>query len=449
MAINIGEFKKICIVLNNGVTNEYYNKFIKVKGEYKMSENNNGYGNNDYQNNNGNYYNANNNNQGSYYYSSDFSNGYGGYQPPPPKKKFPKTALAIIGFILVTLAVIIIMALLTTFLSSPEESSSNGSVNMAEEEITIVKNAPKIEITQNTDVEYVPQSIPEVVKKVGSSVVEISTSSVVTDGFFRQYVTSGAGSGVIITQSAEAGYLLTNHHVVGGTSEITVRLTNGDEYPAQILGSDAELDLALLRISKKADETFTVAPLGDSSKLAVGQDVIAIGNPLGSLGGTVTDGIISALDRTVTIDNVAMVLMQHNAAINPGNSGGGLFDAMGNLIGIVNAKTSQTGIEGLGFAIPVNIAYDFFNRIMVIEPTLVIKVAYGHVDGIFGVYVIEIPAENSAFNKYDRIIAINGQQITTESEYYKAIGAIRAGDTATFTVQRNSSAVNVKISFEQ
>ena len=413
-----------------------------------MSENNNGYGNNDYQNNNGNYYNA-NNNQGSYYYTSDFSNGYGGYQPPPPKKKFPKTAIAIIGFILVTIAVIIVMALLTTLLSSPEDSSSNGAVDMAGEEISIIKNAPKIEVTQNTDIEYVPQSIPEVVQKVGDSVVEISTSSVVTDGFFRQYVTSGAGSGVIITQSAEAGYLLTNHHVVGGTSEIIVRLTNGEEYPAQILGSDAELDLALLRIPKKADESFTVAPLGDSTKLAVGQDVIAIGNPLGSLGGTVTDGIISALDRTVTIDNVAMVLMQHNAAINPGNSGGGLFDAMGNLIGIVNAKTSQTGIEGLGFAIPVNIAYDFFNRIMVIELTLGIKVAYGRSGDIYGVYVVEVPAENSVFNKYDRITAINGQQITTESEYYKAIGAIRVGDTATFTVQRNSSAVNVKISFEQ
>lgn len=418
-----------------------------------MQEDNNGYENNNgYQSQDNSYYNTNNgyssngNNQGSYYYSSDFSNGYG-YSPPPPKKKFPKAAAAFIGFLAVTVIVIVGMAILVTFLSG-REKADDGSVDMKAEEISIIKNAPKIEVTQNTDVNYVPQSIPEVVRKIGDSVVEISTSSVVNDRFFHQYVTSGAGSGVIITQSEEAGYLLTNHHVIDGASEIIVRLTSGEEYEAQILGSDSDLDLALLRIVKKSNETFTVAPLGDSSKLAVGQDVIAIGNPLGSLGGTVTNGIISALDRTVTIDNVEMVLLQHNAAINPGNSGGGLFDAMGNLIGIVNAKTSETGIEGLGFAIPINIAYDFFNRVMVIEPAIGISVTYGHIDRVVGVYVTAISDETSKFKTYDRITAINGQQIASESDYYTALGSIKIGDTVTFTVQRDSSMINISITLE-
>lgn len=366
------------------------------------------------------------------------------YTPQHPKKKFPKVALAVAGFVVVTVVIIVFMALLTTFISRLNSASDDRHVDVGEEELFIVQNSPSIEISKNTDVDYVPQSIPEVVQKVGDSVVEISTSSVVTDRFFHQYVTSGAGSGVIVTQSADAGYLLTNHHVIDGATEITVRLTNGEEYIAQNLGSDAEMDLAVLRIEKKANEKFTAAPIGDSSKLLVGQQVIAIGNPLGSLGGTVTDGIISALDRTVVIDNVSMVLLQHSAAINPGNSGGGLFDAMGNLIGIVNAKTSDTGIEGLGFAIPVNIAYGFFNRVMVIEPALGIKIAYGSVNKITGVYVTDV-TNNTKFELYDRIVSINGKEVNNSADYYDAIQNLAIGDTVTVTVKRNYTKVDIKV----
>lgn len=366
------------------------------------------------------------------------------YTPQHPKKKFPKVALAVAGFVVVTVVIIVFMALLTTFISRLNSASDDRHVDVGEEELFIVQNSPSIEISKNTDVDYVPQSIPEVVQKVGDSVVEISTSSVVTDRFFHQYVTSGAGSGVIVTQSADAGYLLTNHHVIDGATEITVRLTNGEEYTAQNLGSDAEMDLAVLRIEKKANEKFTAAPIGDSSKLLVGQQVIAIGNPLGSLGGTVTDGIISALDRTVVIDNVSMVLLQHSAAINPGNSGGGLFDAMGNLIGIVNAKTSDTGIEGLGFAIPVNIAYGFFNRVMVIEPALGIKIAYGSVNKIPGVYVTDV-TNNTKFELYDRIVSINGKEVNNSADYYDAIQNLAIGDTVTVTVKRNYTKVDIKV----
>ncbi len=343
-------------------------------------------------------------------------------------------------------ALIVLLALLLWLLIRMN-GLLEGGVDIGDEKLTIIKNSPQLELVHNTDVDYEPQSISDVVQKIGNSVVEITTSGVVTDGIYSQYVTSGAGSGVIITQSEEAGYLLTNNHVIENATEVRVRLTNGDEYQAQVLGSDASIDLAVLRIEKQSGESFTVAPLGDSSKLAVGQQVIAIGNPLGSLGGTVTDGIISALDRNVKIDNVSMVLLQHNAAINPGNSGGGLFDAMGNLIGVVNAKTSKSGIEGLGFAIPVNIAHDFFYRVMVTEPAVGIKVAYARVNRTTGVYVIEA-SNSSEFERLDRIVSINGEKITTESDYSAAMGKIKLNEPVEFVVERNRKNITIRITLE-
>lgn len=365
----------------------------------------------------------------------------------PQKKKIPKAPIIIACVVIVSVLLIACLSLLTTFIAKLNNltQANDYRVNVSDEELLVIQNSPQIDLSKSTDSDYIPQSIPEVVQKIGDSVVEISTSSVVNDRFFHQYVTSGAGSGVIITQSNDAGYLLTNHHVIDGATEITVRLTSGAEYKAQLLGSDADEDLAVLRISKKATEVFTVAPIGDSSKLAVGQQVIAIGNPLGSLGGTVTDGIISALDRTVTIDNVSMVLLQHNAAINPGNSGGGLFDAMGNLIGIVNAKTSETGIEGLGFAIPVNIAYKFFNRIMIIEPSLGIKVTYGSVNRVAGVYVTDVADTNNKFELYDRIVSVNDISIRTAADYYNIIDDLTSGDTAIFKVERDRRDIDIEI----
>ena len=352
------------------------------------------------------------------------------------------------GLVLVlSITIILLSTLLLWSIVKLNSMPSDSMVDMGDERMTVIRNSPQINLVNNSDVEYEPKSISEVVRLIGNSVVEITTASVATDGIYKQYVTSGAGSGVIITQSEDAGYLLTNNHVIEGAKEIFVRLTNGDEYEAQVLGSDASIDLAVLRIEKKADESFTVAPLGDSSKLSVGQQVIAIGNPLGSLGGTVTDGIISALDRNVKIDNVSMVLLQHNAAINPGNSGGGLFDDMGNLIGIVNAKTSQTGIEGLGFAIPVNIANDFFYRVMVTEPAMGIKVAYARVNRIPGVYVIDA-LDSSEFKKLDRIVSINGEEILSEADYSAAMSKIKIDEEVEIVVQRSKKTFTIKLLIE-
>ena len=218
------------------------------------------------------------------------------------------------------------------------------------------KNSEKVilQTTQSSTVStsagntLVGTTVSSVAAAVSDSVVEITTESVATSTFFSNYVTTGAGSGVVFTSD---GYIVTNNHVIEDANTITVTLHNGEIYTAELIATDSKTDLAVIKIDAS---DLTPAILGDSDALVIGEDAIAIGNPLGELGGTVTNGIISALDREVTVDGQKMNLLQTNAAINPGNSGGGLFNAKGELIGIVSAKSSGEDIEGLGFAIPVN-----------------------------------------------------------------------------------------------
>ncbi|MBE6593764.1 MAG: trypsin-like serine protease [Ruminococcaceae bacterium] len=361
------------------------------------------------------------------------------------KRKAAKTVIAVVVIAIVSIAAFAFGAFSMGKLMSIAKSNSSGKLDLSgENEMIVVQNHPQMNIVKNPNTDYVPQNLPEVVQMVGNSVVEISTSSTVTDRFFGQYVTSGAGSGVFITQNDKAGYIITNHHVIDGATDIVVTLTNKEKYEAVALDSNKSLDLAVIRIEKKADENFTVAPIGDSSTLIVGQDVVAIGNPLGSLGGTVTDGIISALDRNVTIDGVSMTLLQHNAAINPGNSGGALFDMMGNLVGIVNAKTSDTGIEGLGFAIPVNIAFEYFKGVMQV-PSLGVTVEYGYnAQRVYGVYVIKTFGEDT-FKQYDRIAQINDVEIKTLNDYYACIDDFESGETVAVKVVRNNTEITLTV----
>ena len=176
--------------------------------------------------------------------------------------------------------------------------------------------------------------------------VAITTESVATDSWLRQYVTEGAGSGVIIS---EDGYIVTNNHVIDGASNIKVTLNDGTQVAAELISTDAQTDLAVIKIDKAG---LPPVAFGDSAALNVGDLAVAIGNPLGTLAGSATEGIISGLEREITIDGRTMKLIQTSAAINPGNSGGGLFDQYGNLIGIVVAKSAGSEVEGLGFVIP-------------------------------------------------------------------------------------------------
>ncbi len=310
---------------------------------------------------------------------------------------------------------------------------------------TVIYEAKESDIPETT---IQAGTVATVAEHALPSVVEISTEAVVTNNFYGQYISEGAGSGVIISKD---GYIVTNNHVVDGASKITVRLYNGDKFEAKLIGKDSQTDIAIVKIDA---EGLKPATYGNSEKLIVGELTVAIGNPLGSLGGTVTDGIISALDREITVEGESMTLLQTNAAVSPGNSGGGLFNSKGDLIGIVNAKSTGDSVEGLGFAIPINTAKTIIEDL----------ISAGHVTGrpALGITTVEITTEyqkymyrvneygvyiqkttNNDFSVGDRIIAIEGNSVSVTSDIKAVINSHKVGDTVTVTVSRQGKIIDI------
>ena len=311
-------------------------------------------------------------------------------------------------------------------------------------------------LTDQNGQEVEVMSVQDIVENVKNSVVEIQTSVTKTNIFLQQFVSSGAGSGVILSKD---GLIVTNHHVIEEADTIKVRLNNGEEYDATLIASDTQSDLVVLRISA---DNLQPAVVGDSSTLKVGEDVVAIGNPLGSLGGTVTEGILSALDREITIDDQKMTLLQTSAAINPGNSGGGLFNAKGELIGIVNAKSSGSGIEGLGFAIPVNEMKSVVEDLVEtgkVQGRLALGIRYYEISSVqqamrhgvntLGLLVSEVEANSNAdragIQANDIIVEVDGEQITTKEDLTSILNNHKVGDNMDITVVRNKEYVNLSV----
>ncbi len=291
-------------------------------------------------------------------------------------------------------------------------------------------------------------STSEVVEAVADTVVEISTESVVTQ-WGQQYIVSGAGSGVVVGKDENIYYIVTNNHVIDGASDITVTTRLGEAYEASLVATDDSADIAVVTV--QSDEKLSLAVWGNSDDLKIGEDLIAIGNPLGSLGGTVTKGILSATGRSITVGDFAMTLLQTDTAINPGNSGGGLFNMRGELIGIVNAKTSDEEIEGICFAIPANTARKVYGDLVQYgyilgRATFNITVAQGSISsgGINTqaqqiVYITsETVGDGNGFRKYDRIGKINGKNITTILEYNVALSQLSPGDSVEIEVYRGT-----------
>lgn len=312
--------------------------------------------------------------------------------------------------------------------------------------------------TTNTSSSTSGLSIKEIAAKASASVVEITIQSQSTSyGFFGgTYTTEAAGSGVIISSD---GYIITNNHVVEGATSITVKTHDGTEYSATLVGTDSKSDIGVIKIDAT---NLTAATIGDSSTIAVGDTAVVIGNPLGTLGGTVTDGIISATDREITINNESMNLIQTNAAINSGNSGGGLFDANGNLIGIVNAKdsgttSSGTTIEGLGFAIPINDAMNVAEQLIengqvTNRPTIGVTLQtitqdYGQYKA--GLYITDVTsgsgAEAAGLQVGDQIVGAEGEEISSYTELSKVLRNKNVGDTLTLTIVRNGEQMDVDV----
>ena len=233
---------------------------------------------------------------------------------------------------------------------------------------------------------------------------------------------------------------------IGAGETKTVTLTDGTTYPAALIGTDEQTDVALLWIDA-GDRELTVAAMGASYDLVVGEDIIAIGNPLGSLGGTVTEGIVSATARSILVDGSAMTLLQVSCPISPGNSGGGLFDLYGKLIGIVNAKSSDTSAEGLGFAIPVDYAYSIITQLLdygyvkgIVDTGLTVRYL-NEINAMFnnlinaGLYIVSSEYSDELKNA-DRIISINGYSVNSESDYKSIIRAYNVGDSVTIRIGR-------------
>ena len=376
---------------------------------------------------------------------------------PSPRKKSHKTFW--------TLLLAAVIALACGYLGSYLANS------LAEEKVVIQKVA-------TPDAEDSITPAVEVAKAISPTVVSITTEKMTVNHFwFGPQISSGAGSGVIIS---EDGYILTCAHVVSGANSINVTTFDGAEFTASVVGSYEDGDIAVLKIEA---EGLQAAVLGDSDNIQLAETVYAVGNPGGTLSGSITDGIISATSRTISISiessanpyglginnrTVSLDVLQTNAAVSPGNSGGGLFNAQGELIGIVNAKSSGENQEGLGFAIPVNTAQEIAVSLInegsytapsaindggngaVLEISVVeINPAVAHMNNReSGVYVQSVQKGGASDGKLevnDRLISINGYMVHTTAELSAQLAEYEPGDSVGLTVDRDGRLVEIEV----
>ena len=396
-------------------------------------------------------------------YTSSFSGGngnnggYNGYsyssapqQPPvPQKKKGSKVLLRV-------LACVGVAALgFGSGLSGAVVASRAG---LTGNQVVVQQVERSTDATAAGSTDGTSMSVQQIASVVSPSVVAITTEQMSSSQtwFGGYYVQSGAGSGVIISQD---GYILTCAHVVSGATSVKVQLNGSDEsYDATVVGPDSTPDIAVLKIDATG---LTPAVIGDSDALAVGEVAVAVGNPLGTLSNTVTDGIVSALNRQVTVQNNDMTLIQTDASISPGNSGGGLFNANGELIGIVNAKSSYSEAEGIGFAIPINTAMEIGRPLLengsVARPALGVKIvdvtdaqtAQQLGVSTMGVYVVEVTkgsgADAAGVQAGDRVLAVDDTAVSDSSALKNYLKDKGIGDTVNLQVERDGKVLTLAV----
>lgn len=310
-------------------------------------------------------------------------------------------------------------------------------------------------------------TVPEIAAKVGPSVVGVINKTEMQaqryfDPFSGRYyynqdpsnqgemVEQGSGSGIIITKD---GYIVTNQHVIQDASEIEVVLNTGKTHTAEIIGQDTKTDLAVLKITPDADEELTAAVLGDSTLIEVGELAVAIGNPMGmEFSGSVTAGIISAVNRTMSIDDRTYNLIQTDAAINNGNSGGALINQYGEVIGINSVKLSSSGVEGMGFAIAISEAKPIINDLM--DSGYVTGRPYvgiGISETRYGLFITTVEENSGAAEAGlmvdDMILEVDGKGVSSTSEINEIRDKKKPGDTLKFKVlrERETKEITVKL----
>ncbi|MCQ5210542.1 MAG: trypsin-like peptidase domain-containing protein [Megasphaera massiliensis] len=319
--------------------------------------------------------------------------------------------------------------------------SPNGTYQGTTNQLQEPEKSESISNARNT-------AVVQAAKKVSPAVVGITTKVYNRDMFNRKVlVGEGVGSGVIFDK---AGYIVTNNHVVGTAKTVIVSLADGQSTEGTVVGRDARTDLAVVKINM---DNLPVAEFGDSDSLQVGEPAIAIGNPLGlEFQGTVTVGVISSLNRTIGAEGQSMKLIQTDAAINPGNSGGALVDADGKVIGINSAKISQEGVEGLGFAIPINAArpilQDLITNGKVVRPYLGLygldqqmAARFGMQLNAQGIYVYRVvpggPLDQAGLQHGDVIVKLDGTDVKDFASLQSVMDKHKVGDSVTVDYTRN------------
>ncbi len=378
------------------------------------------------------------------------------------KTKAPKARLGA-GAVAAVVAVCMVFsggaAFAGTYIAN-KMTSKNPSVSQSGG--TVSNGSPSVIFQSFTNGNKTAGTYEQVAEAVTPTVVEITTESVSSDSSFwgGSYIVSGAGSGVIIS---EDGLIITNNHVISGASTIKVKLHDGTEYPATLIGSDSDSDIAVIKIEASG---LPCALIGNSDSLKVGQEVVAVGNPLGEFGGSVTNGIVSGLSRDVTIDGSEMNLIQTNAAVNPGNSGGGLFNLYGELIGVVNAKSSTTSsgtsVEGIGFAIPIDTAINVATELTnygYVRGKVMLGISIIDIDNSWdamrygvnslGVYVTSSDFEENDLRSGDRIVAVDDVEVEYSTDVKAAIKGHSVGDVITVKVVRAGKYVDVQVTLHE
>lgn len=302
----------------------------------------------------------------------------------------------------------------------------------------------------------------EVYASTVNSVVSINCSAVSTNIFGQQTESASSGSGFIYTAD---GYIVTNQHVVANASSINVTLYNGDTYPATLVGSDSDYDVAVLKIDAKDLPAVT---LGSSTDVNVGDTVMAIGNPLGELTFSMSQGIVSCVNRAINVEGTPFNMIQVDASINPGNSGGPLMNLYGEVVGIVSAKYSSyadTTVEGLGFAIPINDVQSIIKDIMengsvgnkaymaITAGTMTQQMAAQYkINATEGVFVYSVEdggaGDKAGLKLGDVITKLNDTQITSMEDLSAAKKGFKAGDTVTLTVLRDGKEITTQLTFD-
>lgn len=333
--------------------------------------------------------------------------------------------------------------------------------NKAQTDI-LVSQRPKAEVNTVSVTGNEKLTYPEIYSANVDSCVSINVSSTGYNYFGQAVQTASSGSGFIITKD---GYIVTNYHVISGGTDVEVTLNNGTTYPAQVIGGDEDYDIAVIKVDPGETELQPVV-IGSSDSLSVGDDVIAIGNPLGELTFSMSEGIVSCLNREINVDGTPFNMIQITAAVNSGNSGGPLFNIYGEVVGIVSAKYSSSSsgasVEGLGFAIPIDDVLSMIKDIMengqvttrAYMGVSVANASYYPESGMkSGAYIAEVveggPADKAGLQAGDVITMIGTATISSRDDLTSAIGSksYQAGDTVTVTYVRNGQVQTSELTF--